>query len=128
MITLRAAPDSSAINLARPVSRPPSSWSTMDKGSTPSYKEVIEGTIESRVVEPDMPPLETVTDAYDPSYEPPGPQYEPEKREPNIFTDNAATNNPSGRGRGLICVTTFPPRGRRQNRRPFLGRGRSTEN
>ena len=73
-----------------------------------------------------MPPLEIVTGAYDPSYEPPVPQYEPEKKGLNIFTDNVANNNPSGRGRCLMHVTSFPPRG--QNRRPFLGRGMSTEN
>ena len=53
---------------------------------------------ESRPVDQDIPPLETASDT-DPSYEPPEPQYEPEPRRPNIFTDNAASNNPSGRGK-----------------------------
>ena len=85
------------------------------------------GRFESRPVDHDMPPLETVSDI-DPSYEPPEPQYEPEPRRPNIFTANAASNNPRGRGRGFLQVSPFPPRGRGQIRMPFMGRERSTDN
>ena len=95
----------------------------MEEGSPPSHQDVIEGRFESRTVDPEMPPLEAVLDV-DPSNESSEPQYELEPRGPNVFTNNAA----SGRGRGLLNVNPFPPRGRGQIRRPFMGRGRSTDN
>ena len=67
----------------------------------------MEGRFKSRTVDQEISSLETVSDV-ELSYEPPEPQYEPEPRGPNIFTNNAA----SGRGRGLMQVALFPSRGR----------------
>ena len=60
----------------------------MEEGSPPSYQEVIEGRIEFRTVGLEKPSLETVTDVYDHSYQLSEPQYEPEQRGTNTFTDN----------------------------------------
>ena len=99
-ITIRAVPEPSPS--PRPVSRPLSTWSTVEEeNSPPSYQDVLVGRFESRPLDQDMPPLKTVSDM-DPSYEPAEPQYGPEPRRPNIFTDYAASNNPSDRGRGLM--------------------------
>ena len=72
-----------------------------EEDSPPSYQDVLVGRLDLRLVDQDMSPLETVSDI-DPSCELPEPQYEPEPRRPNIFTDNASSNNPRGRGRGLL--------------------------
>ena len=45
-INLREAPDSTAVNLPRALSRAPS-WSTMEEANPPSYQEVVEGGVES---------------------------------------------------------------------------------
>ena len=55
-----------------------------------------------------MPPLET---DIDPSYEPPEPLYEPEPRRTDIFTENATSNIPSGRGEGICELLPFLPEG-----------------
>ena len=125
-INLRVAPDSIPVYLHRPLSRASSSWSTVgptEKGGLPSYQEMVECRIESRLVGPEVLLLEDVP------YDPP---YEPEQRGLNIFTDNNPRgNSPQGRGFGanVACVSPNTPRGRglnrlKNNRSPFLGRGR----
>ena len=84
-INLRASPNSTPVHLPRSFSRATSSWSTVEPEGPHCYKEVVESRIESRQVDPVMPPLEDMPID--------------EQSEPNSFTSRGNTL----RGRGLLC-------------------------
>ena len=130
-INIGAVPVPTLSPRSRPVSRPASSWSTIEEveSSPPSYQVVLARRFGARPV--DYPVEKEEVD--DPTYEHPEPIYAPESRQElrgntDFFTDSVDSTNVSHSGRGGVQYVTPFPRGRGLFKRPFFKKSRNSDN